>query len=56
MGDTDFMLLENSLASAKIEGFSVSEQTVQDCIRLLNGEISVAELVNEVLLRPNIVG
>ena len=44
--------LENAIASVQMEGFPVSAQMKDDCVRLLNGELSVAELVKEILARP----
>ena len=44
--------LNNALFSTRMEGFEVTEQTVQDCTRLLRGEISIADLVSEILGRP----
>lgn len=44
--------LKNALASTRMEGFEVTEQTERDCVRLLSGEISVAELIKEILGRP----
>ena len=43
--------LKNALASTKMEGFLVTEETEKDCIRLLEGEITVSDLVNEILAR-----
>lgn len=44
--------LHNALASTHMEGLEVTEQTERDCIRLLSGDISVADLVTEILARP----
>ena len=44
--------LRSALASTRMEGFDVTEQTEKDCIRLMNGEVSVADLVKEILARP----
>lgn len=52
MSEREYEALRNALASVRMEGFSVSEQTEQDCIRLMNGEISVSDLVKEILARP----
>lgn len=43
--------LANALASSRIEGLPVTKQTEMDCIRLLNGEISVENMVKEILNR-----
>ena len=45
------LALENALASAKIEGLTVTEKTRQDCLRLMNGEITATDLVREVVER-----
>lgn len=52
MSEKEYNALKNSLASVQIEGFSVTEQTEKDCIRLISGDISVAELVSEIMKRP----
>ena len=44
--------LENAMASVKMEGFAVSDQTKADCMRLLRGDISVVDMVKEILARP----
>lgn len=54
MSSAEYQTLENALASARIEGFQVTDQTRRDCIRLLNGEVSVTEIVQEILSRPEI--
>ena len=41
-----------ALASTRMEGFAVTEQTEKDCARLMSGEVSVADLVKEILSRP----
>ena len=43
--------LENALASVQMEGLPVSAQTRDDCVRLLNGELTVSEIVEEILKR-----
>ncbi len=52
MNEKEYKELQNSLASARMEGYEVTKQTEQDCIRLLDGEITVEELVKEILIRP----
>ena len=52
MSEREYASLKNALASTRMEGFDVTEQTVQDCMRLMDGDISVAELVKEILSRP----
>ena len=44
--------LRSALASTRMEGFGVTEQTEKDSLRLINGEISVVDLVEEILERP----
>lgn len=48
MSEREYASLKNALASTRMEGFDVTEQTVQDCVRLMDGDISVAELVKEI--------
>lgn len=43
--------LQNALASARMEGFLINQQTEEDCIRLLAGEISIERIVQEILSR-----
>ena len=43
--------LDSALASSKIEGFDVTEQTRRDCLRLINGEVTIEELVREISSR-----
>ena len=52
MSEREYEALRSALASARMEGFRVTEQTERDCIRLMSGELSVADLVKEVLSRP----
>lgn len=52
MSEQEYRELNNALASTRMEGFLVTEQTKRDCVRLLSGEISVADLVKEILDRP----
>ncbi len=52
MGEREYRALRSALASVAMEGFDVTDQTQSDCIRLMSGEVSLAELVNEVLTRP----
>ena len=48
MTEQQYEDLHSALNSARMEGFTVTEQTERDCIRLLNGEISIDELVAEI--------
>ena len=53
MADKDHSsAMNNAEASVRMEGFEVTEQTEKDCIRLLSGDISVADLVKEIISRP----
>lgn len=48
---TQELALESALASTKMEGFQITEQTRYDCERLLDKEVSVEELVKEIIDR-----
>ena len=52
MSEKEYYALRSALASTRMEGFEVTEQTEKDCIRLLSGDISVADLVKEIVSRP----
>lgn len=52
MSEKEYMELKNALASTRMEGYEITEQTERDCARLMGGEVSVAELVKEILSRP----
>ena len=52
MSEKEHRALRSALASTRMEGFEVTEQTEKDCIRLLSGDISVADLVKEIVSRP----
>ena len=52
MSEREYEALRSALASSRMEGFRVTEQTEKDCMRLLTGELSVAELVKEIMARP----
>jgi len=52
MSEKEYRALRSALASARMEGFEVTEQAEKDCIRLLSGDISVADLVKEIVSRP----
>lgn len=43
--------LENALASSRIEGFPVTEQTRMDCRRFMEGEADARTLAAEILER-----
>lgn len=51
MSEKEYMELKNALASTRMEGYEITEQTERDCTRLMNGEVSVTELVKEILSR-----
>ena len=44
-----------ALASTRMEGFDVTEQTEKDCVRFMTGKLSVADLVEEILKRPKVM-
>lgn len=52
MSEREYEALRSALASTRMEGFEVTEQTEKDCVRLMSGEISVADIVKEILDRP----
>ena len=43
--------LHCALASTRIEGLPVTEQTRKDCERLLDGKVSIEDLAQEILER-----
>ena len=52
MSEREYEALRSALASTRMEGFAVTEQTEKDCVRLMTGELSVADMVKEILARP----
>ena len=52
MSEKEYRALRIALSYTRMEGFEVTEQTEKDCIRLLSGDISVADLVKEIVSRP----
>ena len=52
MSEHEYEALRSALASTRMEGFNVTEQTEKDCVRLMTGELSVADMVKEILARP----
>jgi len=52
MSERECEALRSVLASTRMEGFDVTEQTEKDCVRLMSGEVSVVDLVKEILARP----
>ena len=51
MSKSECRELKNALASTRMEGYEVTKQTEQDCVRLMRGEISVNDLVREIMSR-----
>ena len=51
MSKSESRELKNALASTRMEGYEVTKQTEQDCVRLMRGEISVNDLVREIMSR-----
>lgn len=47
----EYAFLCNTLIPTQTEGFPVTKQTKPGCMRLLNGEISKAALVQEIIDR-----
>ena len=43
--------LENALASSRMEGYEVTEQTRIDCRRLMDGKVDACTLAAEILAR-----
>lgn len=52
MSEREYETLRSALASTRMEGFEVTEQTEKDCVRLMSGEVSVDGLVKEIMARP----
>lgn len=52
MSEREYDALRSALASTRMEGFDVTEQTEKDCVRLMTGELTVADMVKEILARP----
>ena len=46
--------LENALASSRIEGYEVTEQTRIDCCRLMDGKVDARTLAAEILARRKV--
>ena len=51
MNEKDYKNLKIALASSAMEGLNITRQTEADCIRLINGEVSVDEMVGEIIAR-----
>ena len=56
MANSERSALKNALASTRMEGFIVTEQTEADCDRLLTKQISISDMVQEILARPTQIG
>jgi len=52
MSEREYETLRSALASTRMEGFNITDQTEKDCLRLLKGEISVDDMVKEIMTRP----
>lgn len=52
MSEKEYAALRSALASARIEGLEITPQNERDCRRLMQGDVSVAELVREIMSRP----
>lgn len=52
MSEQEQREIYDALASTRMESFEVTKQTEHDCARLLSGEITVADLVKEILSHP----
>ena len=55
MSGHEYEALRSALASTRMEDFEVTEQTEKDCILLMTGELSVTDLVEEILTRPKAI-
>ena len=51
MSEKEYMALQNALASTQMEGYEITKKPEQDCVRLLEGEISITELAKEIMVR-----
>ncbi len=51
MSEREYNNLKIAMASSAMEGFPVTAQTERDCIRLMNGDISIEEMVHEIISR-----
>lgn len=47
--------LRRTVASTRKESFDVTEQTEKDCVRLMTCELSVADLVEEILIHTKAI-
>ena len=44
--------LENSLASSRMEGYQITDEIRKKCEKLIKGEISISQVVEDVLNKP----
>ncbi len=51
MSEREYEIMRSARASVRMEGYEISKQTERDCDRLMNREISVAELAKEIFTR-----
>lgn len=51
MNEKQYVALRNALASTQMEGYEITEQTEQDCVRLLKEKISIQESAQEIMAR-----
>lgn len=51
MNEKDYKNLKIALASSAMEGLNITRQTEADCIRLINGEVTVGEMIGEIIAR-----
>lgn len=54
MSSREYRSLQNALASSRIEGLHITEQTERDCARLIDGEVTAEHIVAEILRRPTV--
>lgn len=52
MSDIERAELQSALASTRMEGYTVTEQTERDCVRLISGEVVANNLGKELLSGP----
>lgn len=44
-------ILDNALASSRMEGYQADERPQRDCLRLMNGKVDARTLAAEILAR-----
>lgn len=45
--------LENSLASSRMEGYKITDDIRNTCEKLIKGEISISQVVEDIMNRPS---